>query len=124
VRFTGALNQTEVRAWYARADAFALASFAEGIPVVLMEAMASAIPCVSTRITGIPELIRDGEDGLLVTPSDTDELAAALARLMDDAPLRHYLGRSGRARVQQKYNLVRNVERLGGVFATRLGAQA
>jgi glycosyltransferase involved in cell wall biosynthesis len=124
VRFTGALNQTEVRAWYAEADAFALASFAEGIPVVLMEAMASGIPCVSTRITGIPELIRDGEDGLLVTPSDSDELAAALARLMDDAPLRHYLGRSGRARVQQKYSLTRNVQRLGGVFATRLGAPA
>lgn len=122
VRFTGALNQTEVRAWYSRADAFALASFAEGIPVVLMEAMASAIPCVSTRITGIPELIRDGEDGLLVTPSDTDELAGALARLMDDSPLRQYLARSGRARVQQKYNLGRNVERLGRLFATRLGA--
>jgi hypothetical protein len=43
---------------------------------------------------------------------------------MDDAPLRHYLGRSGRARVQQKYSLTRNVERLGGVFAARLGAPA
>lgn len=124
VRFTGALNQAEVRAWYSRADAFALASFAEGIPVVLMEAMASGIPCVSTRITGIPELIRDGEDGLLVTPSDIDELAAALARLMDDNPLRHYLGRSGRARVQQKYNLTRNVERLGRIFTSRIGGQS
>lgn len=124
VRFTGALNQAEVRAWYSRADAFALASFAEGIPVVLMEAMASGIPCVSTRITGIPELIRDGEDGLLVTPSDTDELAAALARLMDDAPLRQYLARSGRARVQQKYDLTRNVERLGRIFTSRLGAES
>jgi glycosyltransferase involved in cell wall biosynthesis len=66
VHFTGALNQPQVRAWHTRADAFALASFAEGIPVVLMEAMASGIPCISTRITGIPELIRDGEDGLLV----------------------------------------------------------
>jgi glycosyltransferase involved in cell wall biosynthesis len=121
VRFTGALNQTEVHAWYSRADAFALASFAEGIPVVLMEAMASGIPCVSTRITGIPELIRDGDDGLLVTPSDADELAAALARLMDDSPLRQYLARSGRARVQQKYNLARNAERLGCIFETRLG---
>jgi glycosyltransferase involved in cell wall biosynthesis len=121
VRFTGALNQTEVHAWYSRADAFALASFAEGIPVVLMEAMASGIPCVSTRITGIPELIRDGDDGLLVTPSDADELAVALARLMDDSPLRQYLARSGRARVQQKYNLARNAERLGCIFETRLG---
>ena len=121
VRFTGALNQTEVHAWYSRADAFALASFAEGIPVVLMEAMASGIPCVSTRITGIPELIRNGDDGLLVTPSDADELAAALARLMDDSPLRQYLARSGRARVQEKYNLERNAERLGCIFETRLG---
>jgi len=110
-----------VHAWYSRADAFALASFAEGIPVVLMEAMASGIPCVSTRITGIPELIRDGDDGLLVTPSDADELAVALARLMDDSPLRQYLARSGRARVQQKYNLARNAERLGCIFETRLG---
>ncbi|NJD33531.1 MAG: glycosyltransferase family 4 protein [Betaproteobacteria bacterium] len=124
VRFTGALNQTEVRAWYSLADAFALASFAEGIPVVLMEAMASGIPCVSTRITGIPELIRDGDDGLLVTPSDTDELAAALARLMDDGPLRQYLARSGRARVQQKYNLALNAARLGRIFETRLGVHS
>ncbi len=122
VLFTGALNQSDVRAWYARADAFALASFAEGIPVVLMEAMASGIPCVSTRITGIPELIREGEDGLLVAPSDTGELAAALARLMDDGPLRHFLGRSGRARVQQAFHLSRNVDRLGSVFSRRLGA--
>ena len=121
VLFTGALNQTEVHAWYSRADAFALASFAEGIPVVLMEAMASGIPCVSTRITGIPELIRDGDDGLLVTPSDADELATALARLMDDSPLRQYLARSGRARVQAKYNLARNAGRLGRIFETRLG---
>jgi glycosyltransferase involved in cell wall biosynthesis len=124
VRFTGALNETEVRAWYSQADAFALASFAEGIPVVLMEAMASGIACVSTRITGIPELIRDGEDGLLVAPSDADELAAALARLMDDCPLRQYLARSGRARVQEKYNLARNVERLGRIFETRLGVHS
>ena len=122
IRFTGALNQAEVRAWYSQADAFALASFAEGIPVVLMEAMASGIPCVSTRITGIPELIRDGEDGLLVTPSDVGELAAALTRLMDDSALGQSLARSARLRVQEKFSLERNVERLGKVLATRLGA--
>ena len=120
VLFTGALNQDQVKTWYARADVFALASFAEGIPVVLMEAMASGIPCVSTRITGIPELIRDGIDGLLVEPSDPCELAGALLRLMDEDDLRAKLAVSGRARIQQKYNLARNIDRLGGIFQSRL----
>ncbi|MBE2294244.1 MAG: glycosyltransferase [Phycisphaerales bacterium] len=120
VVFEGAVNQDRIRALYAAADAFALASFAEGIPVVLMEAMAMTIPCVSTRITGIPELIRDGQDGLLVAPSDAEELAVALARLMDDAELRRRLGEAGRARVENKYNLHRNIERLATIFRRRL----
>jgi glycosyltransferase involved in cell wall biosynthesis len=124
VTFTGALNQDEVSHWYAQADAFALPSFAEGIPVVLMEAMASGVPCVTTRITGIPELIRDGQDGLLVTPSDSDELATALARLMDNPELRERFAAAGRARVRDQYDLERNVTRLGDVLARRLAAAA
>lgn len=123
VRFTGALNENEVRAWYGRANAFALASFAEGIPVVLMEAMASGVPCVTTRITGIPELIRDGIDGLLVSPSDASEMAAALACLMDDPDLRTDLAVSARQRVQEKYDLNRNIARLDEVFMRRMGAR-
>lgn len=122
VQFTGALNQDQVADWYARADAFALPSFAEGIPVVLMEAMASGVPCVTTRITGIPELIRDGRDGLLVTPSDSEELAEQLARLMDDPALRRRLGAGGRARVRSRFDLDRNVARLGRIFDARLEA--
>jgi len=121
VEFTGALNQDQVRARYHDSDVFALPSFAEGIPVVLMEAMASGVPCVTTRITGIPELIRDGIDGLLVTPSDTQELADTLAMLMDDPELREELGKTGRARVAEHYNLSENVARLGEIFKTRLG---
>lgn len=120
VLFTGALNETEVRSWYARAHAFALASFAEGIPVVLMEAMASGLPCVTTRITGIPELIRDGIDGLLVAPSDAIELANALGSLMDDPELRADLARNGRCRVAHKFDLTRNIDRLGEVLMRRL----
>ena len=100
---------------------FALASFAEGIPVVLMEAMASGLPCVTTHITGIPELIRNGIDGLLVTPSDAQELADTLALLMDDPELRRELGEAGRARVSEHYDLQRNVDRLGRIFTSRLG---
>jgi glycosyltransferase involved in cell wall biosynthesis len=120
VTLAGSVDQDAIRRFYEQADAFALASFAEGIPVVLMEAMAMEVPCVSTFITGIPELIRDGVDGLLVPPSDDEALADALARLMDDAALRTRLGAAGRARVAERFDLARNVERLAAVFARRL----
>ncbi len=124
VTFTGAQNIEQVRAWYRDSDVFALPSFAEGVPVVLMEAMASGVPCVTTRITGIPELIRDGIDGLLVTPSDVQELADRLAWLKADAQRRRELGEAGRRRVAQAYDLSHNVARLGAIFAARLGADA
>jgi colanic acid/amylovoran biosynthesis glycosyltransferase len=124
VEFTGPLNQDQVIACYAEADAFALPSFAEGIPVVLMEAMASAVPCVTTRITGIPELIRDGIDGLLVTPSDAAELAEALMALMDDPELRKDLAREGREKVLAEYHLNHNVDRLAETFLRRFWEMA
>ncbi len=120
VVFEGAVNQDHIRALYATADAFCIPSFAEGIPVVLMEAMAMGIPCVTTHITGIPELIRNGVDGLLVAPSDLDGLVAALARLMDDPALRERLAASGRERVAEHYDLRKNVERLAGIFAEQI----
>jgi len=86
--------------------------------------MAMEIPCISTHITGIPELIRNGIDGLLVAPSDVDALVEALAKLMDDEPLRLRLAQTGRKRVLENYNLRRNVERLGAIFAERVKPQA
>lgn len=122
VEFTGALNQTQVRERYAQADVFALPSFAEGVPVVLMEAMASGVPCVTTRITGIPELIHDREHGLLVTPSDCEEIAQAIARLMDDPALRTRIAAAARAKVRETHDLGRNVARLADIFHHRIGA--
>jgi glycosyltransferase involved in cell wall biosynthesis len=118
--FEGAINQDRIRDFYAAADAFCLPSFAEGLPVVLMEAMAMELPCVTTQIAGIPELIRDGVDGLLVPPSDLDALVKALARLMDNAELREQIGKSGRARVVEHYDLRRSVERLAAIFVERV----
>lgn len=122
--FEGAVNQDRIRDLYRAAHVFALASFAEGIPVVLMEAMAMEIPCVTTWITGIPELIRNGIDGLLVAPSDEAGLAEAIARLMDDADLRKRVGAAGRLRVIEKYNLRKNVEHLADVFRENLADAA
>jgi len=120
VAFAGIVNQENIRACYQNADVFALASFAEGIPVVLMEAMAMEIPCVATRINGIPELIEDRVNGLLVAPSDVDGMAAAIESLMSSAELRESLGKAGRQRVQQEYELSKSADRLADVFRRRL----
>jgi glycosyltransferase involved in cell wall biosynthesis len=112
VIFEGWQSSDQLRDLYAQADVCALASFDEGIPVVLMEAMAMEIPCVATRITGIPELISDEVDGLLVPPSSEEALASALARLMDDAELRLRLGKSARRRIVECYDLNRNIAAL------------
>jgi colanic acid/amylovoran biosynthesis glycosyltransferase len=124
VTFAGAVNQDHIREYYRAADIFCIPSFAEGIPVVLMEAMAMEIPCVTTCITGIPELIRDNIDGLLVPASDLDGLCVALARLMDDTGLRQRLARAGRLRILEHYDLERNVARLASIFAVRGNPQS
>ncbi|CAG1004744.1 phosphatidyl-myo-inositol dimannoside synthase [Myxococcaceae bacterium] len=120
VRFAGGVNQDEILPFYSAADAFALVSFAEGIPVVLMEAMAMELPCVTTFTAGIPELVRDGVDGLLVAQSDVEGTAAALERLLDDPDLRVRLGASGRARVVRDWRLDASVERLAEIFRHRV----
>jgi len=84
--------------------------FAEGIPVVLMEAMAIEIACIATRITGVPELIRNELNGVLMPPGGEVELARALGRLMDDSDLRLRVAESARQRVLKHYDLNRNVE--------------
>jgi glycosyltransferase involved in cell wall biosynthesis len=124
VTFTGSINQDQIREFYSSADAFVLASFAEGVPVVLMEAMAMEIPCITTWIAGIPELIHDGCQGLLVPPGNVAALAAAVARLMDEDPLRLRLGKAARRQVIEKYNLKRNVAKLGLMFHDQILKQA
>ena len=120
VHFEGPVNQDRIRDFYRRADVFVLPSFAEGIPVALMEAMAMEIPCVSTFVAGIPELIRNDIDGILVAPSDKHALAIAIRSLLVDPALRHRLGRSGRRRVIEKYNLERNVAHLAAILVDRI----
>jgi colanic acid/amylovoran biosynthesis glycosyltransferase len=85
-----------------------------------MEAMAMEIACVTTNVAGIPELIRDGFDGLLVPPSDVDALVRAMARLMDDPELRQHIASNGRTRVVEQFELRRNVERLAQTFSERI----
>ncbi|MCX7098244.1 MAG: glycosyltransferase family 4 protein [Methylococcales bacterium] len=120
VHFTGAVDQDHILDYYHAADIFVLPSFAEGLPVVLMEAMAMEIPCITTAITGIPELISHGEDGLLVPASDTAGLAAAIGKLAADAPLRRQLGKAGRLKVLADYDLYKNTHHLFETLEKRL----
>ena len=120
----GPCNQERIRQMYRETDLFALASFAEGVPVVLMEAMSMEIPCLATWITGVPELIRHGEDGWLIPPSDPGILAEAMAHLMDHPDLRQRLGTNGRLRVLDRYDLRKNTLLLGAIFTRRLSETA
>ena len=122
IRFEGAQNQNYVRERLNEADIFALASFAEGVPVSLMEAMATGVPCVTTAITGIPELIEDGVSGLLVPPGDSKAFADALERLITDIPLKKRIISLGRKRVEERYDLSKNVPKLAATFRKYLGA--
>jgi glycosyltransferase involved in cell wall biosynthesis len=121
ITFEGAVDQDRIRGFYESADVFVLPSFAEGIPVVLMEAMAMEIPTITTWITGIPELIRQDQDGILVPPSDVERLTQAIRRVMDDEILRRGLGQAGRRRVAARYNLQNNILGLVEIFTQRLG---
>jgi glycosyltransferase involved in cell wall biosynthesis len=122
VEFLGPMTQSELLAHYESADCVALACQVQedgdrdGIPNVLVEAAAMGVPVVSTRISGIPELVVDGVTGLLVPPGDPEALADALARVLRDGGLAEALARAGRARVQELYDLGRNTARLGAIF--------
>jgi glycosyltransferase involved in cell wall biosynthesis len=88
----------------------------EGIPVVLMEAMASGVPVVASRLSGIPELVTDGQDGRLFPPGDASALADALGELAADPALRTQLGQAGRATVLREFDADANAARLVEAF--------
>ena len=124
VTMTGAMGQDGVRNEYVEADLFVLASFAEGVPVVLMEAMACGVPVISTRIAGIPELVEDGKNGILVAPGDVDGLAAAMRLLIESAEMRRLLGAAAREKVAREYDLSRNGEAMAELFERYLDVAA
>ncbi|PYL42602.1 MAG: hypothetical protein DMF42_06425 [Verrucomicrobia bacterium] len=122
INLLGSLSQRAVLEKIQAADIFALASVidAQGasdvFPTVILEAMASARPVVSTRLAGIPELVVDGETGVLVSPGDTAALTCALEQLLRDPELRLRFGRAGRARIEQHFRIEDTVAPLLKLF--------
>jgi colanic acid/amylovoran biosynthesis glycosyltransferase len=114
VRFLGYQTQSQVRQLLRETDVFVMASFAEGVPVVLMEAMASGVPVVSSNIAGIPEL---------VPPGDAAAVARAVAQLLSDPDLRARFGAAGRANVEREFDLGTEAARLRHTFAAALAGR-
>jgi glycosyltransferase involved in cell wall biosynthesis len=102
VQFLGAIaDDDDVARWYRHADVFCLPSVQEGFGIVFLEAMASGLPVVATRATAIPEVVPDGQAGLLVPPGDVDALAAALTTLLREPARRAAYGAYGQAHARQ-----------------------
>ena len=115
--FVGPLTQGEVQKLLQRADVFVLSCVKakngnmDGIPVSLMEAMATGVPVISTKLSGIPELVESGKSGLLVEPKNVIELAEAMENILAGSDLRSRLVRQARVKVEEEFNVRKNAQR-------------
>ncbi len=122
MEFTGALQQDVIRDLLDQADIFVLPCVEapdgdiDGIPVVLMEAMASGCPVISTTVSGIPELIEDGVSGITTSPGDSTALAEAIRHLVEQPTLVEKYSTAGRERVENRFNIVDNCRQLEQFF--------
>ena len=112
--------QKDVAPFYAAFDALVLPSSNEGTPVSAIEALAAGRPVVATRVGGVPDVVQEGEDGFLVEPGATDELADRLAQLARDPALRDRMGRAGRERVLPRYAVARLVDDVDRLYRSLL----
>jgi glycosyltransferase involved in cell wall biosynthesis len=108
---------------YRSADIYVLQSYAEGMPIGLLEAMSYGLACVTTPVGGIPDVIQDGQNGMLVPPGDVDALVEALEMLILEPDLRLRLGHEARATVERRYNWVDRASQIKELYSNLLGIQ-
>jgi len=116
--------QSDVRLYFESMDVFALSSLREGLPNVLLEAMALDVPCVATRIAGIPRLIEHEVNGLLVEPADQVGMTTALYRLLSQRNLRDLYGRAGRQTIETRYSFAKRIAVLAREYDLLLGERS
>ena len=116
VTFAGRQPEAKTLEMIAACDILVLPSFMEGLPIVLMEAMALGVAVIASRVAGIPELVVDGDSGLLFTPARWDELHAAIARLAGDAALRARLAEAARRAVTEEFDIILSADKLAAFF--------
>lgn len=123
VRFLG--HVSDMAAFYRQLDAFVLPSVStEGLPLVVLEAMAAGRPIVATRLAGTPEAVREGLDGLLVPAADSIALSEAMAQVATDPELRQRMGRNGRERIEAEFTVEHAARGVAGVYRRVLGTTA
>ena len=111
IKLLGPVDQREIKKRLSEASIFVLPSLSEGIPIALMEAMAMELPVIATNITGIPELVSNNVDGILVEPRNPFELAEKIKYLYYNPDVREKLGKNARKKVCEKFNLYKNTEK-------------
>jgi glycosyltransferase involved in cell wall biosynthesis len=121
VTFLGRMSETDTLAEIAKSDLLVLPSFMEGLPIVLMEAMALGVPVVASRVAGIPELVDDGISGLLFTPSRWDDLTGCIERLLSDKSLRGSTAEQGKRKVAAEFDVQKSAEKMVELFDGALG---
>jgi glycosyltransferase involved in cell wall biosynthesis len=119
----GWLGPEDKEAALARSTCFILPSYAEGMPMALLEAMSWGLPVIATPVGGIPQVVSSEVNGLLVPPGDIDALANALRRLLASPALRQQLGDAARQTIEAGYSLDKALARLSGIY-DRFGIQA
>jgi glycosyltransferase involved in cell wall biosynthesis len=118
VTFTGWLSQDDTRALMVNADALILPAYDEGLPLVILEAMASRTPVICTPVGSIPEVLQDGATALFVTPGDKFAIAAAIATLVDEPSIRHELAAAGAALYEQQFTMDAFVHSVSSLYAS------
>lgn len=116
IRFTGWVDQADVRRLLAEADVMVLPSYAEGLPLSVLEGIANGLVVISTPVGAIPEVIEDGETGLLVDPGDVPALTSALERVVRDEGLRGRLAAGGRARWEREHAVPVYARRMAALY--------
>jgi glycosyltransferase involved in cell wall biosynthesis len=116
VQFLGWVDPQQLIGLYHQSHLFVLPSYYEGLPMVLLEAMACGLPIIATRVGGIPELVEEGENGILIHPGDREALLNAVARLLDDPILRGQMALKNVQKIKEKYDIPMYIEKLKSLY--------
>ncbi|MFQ5454088.1 MAG: glycosyltransferase family 4 protein, partial [Candidatus Zixiibacteriota bacterium] len=113
--------QADIESWIPAFDVFVLPSMTEGTPMVLLETMAFGVPVIATRVGGIPQIIKSGSNGILVSPGSADEIKSALYKLYRDENLRIRMGEDGKKTVKEKYSMKEWMSRVESEYFKLIG---
>jgi glycosyltransferase involved in cell wall biosynthesis len=116
--------QSNANDLYQASDVYALSSYREGLPNVVLEAMAMEVPVVATRVAGVPSIIKDGENGLIVAPGDVEQLTQGLARLLKSNDLRSRFAAAGRRTVEERFCFAKRMAKMRDIYDKVLSDEA